>query len=124
MRCKIGDWATLGESERDGALGVRSSQLLELQEACMEYGVRPDRDTYTAGWDRGVRDYWAPSNAVVIGDSGRRRKNVCPEDLREEFATAFGRGESLNDARAAVTHKEEAIEDGTALLEVVRKDVI
>lgn len=121
-RCRIGDWETLGE--RDGAQGARSSQLLELQEACIEYGVTPDRETYMAGWDRGVRDYCSPSNAFAIGESGRRHSNVCPEDMREAFSEAFGNGKSLSDARRAVADKEEAIEEGTARLEVVRKEVI
>ncbi|MFK7895153.1 MAG: DUF2799 domain-containing protein [Myxococcota bacterium] len=121
-QCKIGDWETLGE--RDGALGVRSSKLLELQETCIEYGVKPDRATYMAGWERGVRDYCSPSNAFAVGESGRRHNNVCPEDLREEFAAAFGKGQSLSAARTAITEKEAAIQDGTERLEVVRKEVI
>jgi hypothetical protein len=121
-RCKIGDWETLGE--RDGALGIRSSNLLDLQEACIEYGVKPDRETYMAGWERGVRDYCVPTNGFAVGESGRRHNNVCPDELREEFVAAFGKGQSLHAARVAVAEKEEAIQEGTARLEFVRSEVI
>ena len=121
-QCQIGDWETLGQ--RDGSEGEKSTKLLELQEACIAYGIKPDRETYMAGWDRGVRDYCSPTNAFAIGDAGRSHNNVCPEDLREEFAGAFAKGKSLSSARDAIADKEVAIEEGTKRLEVVRKGVI
>ena len=46
-QCIASDWQTLGY--RDGVNGIRSSQLLKHQDACVEHGIIPDRAGYMAG---------------------------------------------------------------------------
>ena len=121
-QCEMGDWQSMGH--RDGARGQRSSDLLDLQEACFEYGISADREQYMAGWNAGVRDYCVPSNAYTVGESGRGHANVCPEDLREPFLAAYQQGRELHLARQKVGELKTAIDRDTARLEQVRADIV
>jgi len=121
-QCEVGDWETIGH--RDGAQGRRSTALLELQEACIEYGYRAEREPYMRGWSVGAREYCAPSNGFTVGERGGRHENICPDDLRADFAAAYQRGRTIHLARTSVEELEERIEAGTVRLEEVRADLI
>ncbi len=121
-QCVAGDWQTLGY--RDGVRGYRSSQLLAHQDACVKYGVIPDRYGYKLGWEEGIREYCEPYNAFSIGERGKGHNNVCPTDMRTEFMHAYQEGRSLYRARVEVSNLEKAIAQKVNRLEQVKAAIV
>jgi hypothetical protein len=121
-QCLAGDWETVGY--RDGANGYRSTELLEHQNACVKYGVIPDRAAYMAGWEHGVREYCEANNAFDIGARGNGYVNVCPDDLRDAFLSAYHDGRQLYLARVEVTNLEQAIGEHEYRLEQVKSAIV
>jgi len=121
-QCIAGDWQTVGY--RDGVNGLRSTQLLQHQDACMQYDVMPDRDTYMVGWKQGVREYCNPHNAFVTGERGQRYYNVCPAAMDHNFQVAYQEGRKLYLARAAVANLERKIAERENRLEVVKVEIV
>ncbi|MGD8418731.1 MAG: DUF2799 domain-containing protein [Pseudomonadales bacterium] len=121
-QCAAGDWQTIGY--RDGVNGMRSSQLLAHQDACMEHGITPDRSQYMLGWDEGVREYCEPNNGFDVGERGWGHNNVCPEDMRAAFLAAYQEGRTLYQARADVANLEREIDQKTARLSEVKSQIV
>ena len=103
-QCLAGDWQTIGY--RDGANGYRSTQLLNHQNACVKHGVIPDRASYMAGWEQGVREYCEANNGYDVGERGEGYDNVCPDDMRDAFLAAYHSGRELYLARSEVSDLE------------------
>ncbi|MCZ6616489.1 MAG: DUF2799 domain-containing protein [Gammaproteobacteria bacterium] len=121
-QCVAGDWQTLGY--RDGVRGLRSSQLLAHQDACVKHGIVPDRHGYKLGWEEGIREYCEPYNGFSVGEHGNGHNNVCPSDLRAEFLTAYQEGRSLYLARMEVANLERAITRKVNRLEQIKAEII
>lgn len=121
-QCIAGDWQTVGY--RDGVSGLRSTQLLRHQDACVEHNVIPDRASYMVGWNEGVREYCSPNNAFAVGERGERYYNVCPTALETDFQVAYKEGRQLYLARAAVNTLERKIAEREHRLEVVKAEIV
>jgi hypothetical protein len=121
-QCIAGDWQTVGY--RDGVNGLRSTQLLQHQDACVQHDVIPDRTTYMVGWKQGVREYCNPHNAFTTGERGQLYYNVCPAAMDHDFQVAYQNGRELYLARAAVANLERKIVDRENRLEVVRAEIV
>lgn len=121
-QCVAGDWQTLGY--RDGANGQRNTSLLAHQNACGEYGIVPDRAGYMLGWEQGAREYCQPDNAFVAGERGENYQNICPEDLRANFVTAYSNGRTVYLARTAVATIERQINHNRSRLETVKSEIV
>jgi len=121
-QCLAGDWDTIGY--RDGVHGYRSTELLEHQNACVKHGVVPDRAGYMAGWERGVREYCEASNGFDVGARGASHNNVCPDDQRDAFLSAYHDGRQLYLARVEVANLEQAIGQHEYRLEQVKAAIV
>ena len=73
-------WEGIGWT--DGHNGYNPDQRLGMHfEACSKVGVSPDRDTYMAGWSRGIYEYCTPDRGYSIGLSGSRgNPELCPDE--------------------------------------------
>ena len=121
-QCIASDWQTLGY--RDGVNGVRSSQLLKHQDACVEHGIIPDRAGYMAGWNTGVREYCQPNNAFEIGELGGGHDNVCPHEMQTTFTTAYRQGRKLYLARVEISNLERTISHKEHRLEDIKGELV
>jgi len=121
-QCAVGDWQTVGY--RDGVNGKRSTALLTHQDACMEHGVAPDRASYMLGWQEGAQDYCQPNNGFYIGERGWSHNNICPQELRGGFLTAYQEGQRLYQARLVVSNLEWEIDQKTDRLEAIKSEII
>jgi hypothetical protein len=121
-QCIAGDWQTLGY--RDGSAGYRSTTLLAHQDACGEHGIVPDRAGYMIGWEQGVREFCEPNNGFVVGERGQSHNNVCPDDLRGPFLSAYQQGRSLYLARAEVANLERSLAQRQTRLEQVKGEIV
>jgi len=121
-QCYAGDWQTLGY--RDGSNGLRSTQILEHQNACVPHGVVPDRTAYMAGWREGVVEYCRPSNGFDVGVQGYVYNNVCPDTQRLDFERAYRQGRELYLARVAVEDLQATIDQRYARLESIKTELV
>lgn len=121
-QCIASDWQTLGY--RDGVNGVRSSQLLKHQDACVEHGIIPDRTGYMAGWNDGVREYCQPNNAFEIGELGGGHDNVCPANMQSTFTSAYREGRKLYLVRVEITNLERSINQKEHRLEDIKAELV
>jgi len=121
-QCIAGDWQTVGY--RDGANGYRSTQLLEHQNACVKHGVIPDRTAYMAGWTQGVREYCDANNGYDAGERGDGYNNLCPDDQRQAFLTAYHAGRQLYLARSEVDELEQQIGQREVRLDEITAELV
>lgn len=65
----------------DGREGYDPERRLgQHYEACSKVGVSPDRNTYMAGWSRGILEYCTPERGYAVGLSGSRgNPELCPD---------------------------------------------
>jgi hypothetical protein len=121
-QCIAGDWQTVGY--RDGVNGYRSTELLEHQNACVKHGVIPDRASYMAGWQQGVREFCEANNGYDVGERGYVYNNVCPDDQREAFLAAYHDGRRLYLARTEVSDLEQAISQREYRLDEIKAELV
>ena len=121
-QCIASDWQTLGY--RDGVSGLRSSQLLKHQDACVKHDIIPDRTGYMMGWNQGVLEYCQPNNAFEIGELGRGHNNVCPGEMQTPFTRAYREGRKLYLLRREVANIEQAIAQNEQRLETVKAEIV
>ena len=81
--CMQGAWFELGL--RDGRKGKTFTHLGQHQKACLEYGIRLDKNQYNAGREQGLQDYCLLDNAIEMGLQGRRYQSVCPIEIHATF---------------------------------------
>ena len=121
-QCAAGDWETIGY--RDGVKGLRSSRLLDHQDACVEHGITPTRGQYMVGWEAGIREYCEPNNGYYVGERGWSHNNVCPADMRGAFLVAYQEGRALYRARSDVANLERHIDQKIARQSALKSEII
>ncbi len=121
-QCTAGDWETIGY--RDGVQGLRSSRLLDHQDACVEHGITPSRSQYMVGWEAGIREYCEPSNGYYVGERGWSHNNVCPSDMRGAFLAAYEEGWTMYRARTDVANLEWEIDQKVTRQSAVKSEII
>lgn len=99
-----GDWQEIGR--QDGNHGLQRARLFKHQEACEEYGVRPDAAAYDAGRAQGLRNYCTPRQGFIEGRDGRKYRGVCPAPAERAFLSEYRHGTLIYDARAALADIE------------------
>ncbi|MCK4743486.1 MAG: DUF2799 domain-containing protein [Sulfuriflexus sp.] len=95
-QCLAGNWSDIGY--RDGRQGYKPESIDTHAKACAEHGVRPSREKYTQGYNKGIRTYCSPSNGRHVGEANRYYHHVCPADLEPEFLENYRYGKKLYDA--------------------------
>lgn len=122
FQCKAGDWQTIGY--RDGSQGYDSTRLLAHQEACGEFGVVPNRDTYLAGWRSGIGEYCVPDNGFRLGERGGRASVACQGTLKQPFVSAYNDGRRLYSARREVDRLARQLRESDSRLDAIKHEMI
>lgn len=99
-QCLAGNWHDIGQ--RDGRQGYKSESLDAHTKSCAEYGVRPDRDKYTRGYNEGIAIYCSPVNGRHVGETGGYYHYVCPASKEEAFLRQYTYGRELYDAQKKI----------------------
>ena len=120
-QCIASDWESIGY--RDGLAGTQSSQLLKHQNACVKHGIVPERESYLAGWEEGVRQYCLPENGFAAGEGGRQYANVCPEDMQTSFYSAYQEGRQLYLAQSEIDGLTRQISQKESRLKQIEKEM-
>lgn len=89
--CLHGDWKTIGYN--DGAQGYPRGRLSEHQQACTEYGIKPDLAAYQAGHADGLVYYCRPENGFRLGEQvASYTLGLCPANLEIAFLVQYALG--------------------------------
>lgn len=72
-------WEGIGWA--DGRDGYHPDRRLNMHyEACSKVGISPDRNSYMAGWSRGILEYCTPERGYAVGLSGAGgNPELCPD---------------------------------------------
>lgn len=76
----------------DGEQGYAASRLASHQDACGEYGIRLDGDSYMAGRAEGLKQYCTQARGEQVGRAGGSYQGVCPAPQEAAFMRGFKRG--------------------------------
>ena len=96
--CRMADWHMIGYE--DGLRGLPADQIGAHRVACAKFQVTPDLAAYTAGRERGLKEYCQPRNGFRAGLNGQSYANVCPAATDAVFVDAFRQGRQIHDARS------------------------
>lgn len=110
-----GNWHDIGR--QDGSRGLTHAQLFKHQQACAEYGVRPDAAAYDAGRAQGLRNYCTPRQGFIEGRDGRNYRGVCAAPVERAFLGAYQHGKRIHDAHAALADTERNIKSKNKQIE-------
>jgi hypothetical protein len=96
--CALADWQTIGYE--DGLRGFPAERIGAHRVACAKHQVTPNLAAYTAGRERGLREYCQPKNGFRVGLQGGGYANVCSGPTETAFVDGYRYGRQIHDARA------------------------
>src|SRR5687768_5274437 len=96
--CALADWQTIGYE--DGLRGFPAERIGAHRVACAKHQVTLNLAAYSAGRERGLRDYCQPKNGFRAGLNGNGYANVCSGSTETAFVNAYQWGRQIHDARA------------------------
>ena len=96
--CALADWQTIGYE--DGLRGLPAERIGAHRVACAKHQVTPNLASYTAGRERGLREYCQPKNGFRVGLQGGSYANVCSGATETAFVDSYRYGRQIHDARA------------------------
>jgi len=96
--CALADWQTIGYE--DGLRGFPAERIGVHRVACAKHQVTPNLAAYTAGRERGLREYCQPKNGFRVGLHGGGYANVCSGPTEPAFVNGYRYGRQIHDARA------------------------
>jgi hypothetical protein len=102
--CKTANWPEIGYA--DGREGHPRSRLESHDEACAKVGVRPAREAYFAGRERGLEVYCTPENGFRVGRDGQSYSHVCPASSAKAFVERYEAGRRIYEAEQRVERAE------------------
>jgi Protein of unknown function (DUF2799) len=128
--CALADWQTIGYE--DGLRGFPAERIGAHRVACAKHQVTPNLAAYTAGRERGLREYCQPKNGFRVGLHGGGYANVCSGPTEPAFVNGYRYGRQIHDARAELrtTHarlrsaRESLAHTNTAMASVTAELVL
>ncbi|MDC8756114.1 DUF2799 domain-containing protein [Janthinobacterium fluminis] len=125
-QCLSGDWQQIGFN--DGTQGLPSEQLQQHAQACAEYGVQVNFDSYHLGRSRGMLTYCQAENGFHQGRAGKRQNAAaCPPNLQADFMAEYHRGyeiygmeSEIANLRARLSSNDSAIRSNNRRINDIR----
>ncbi|HMB72905.1 MAG TPA: DUF2799 domain-containing protein [Gammaproteobacteria bacterium] len=106
-QCLSMDWRTIGFE--DGANGRPVQSISNYRQACGEYGVTADLDSYRSGHAEGLDTYCRPARAFEEGRRGARYHGVCPAGTEADFLASYNSGARLYELETTLAQIERQI---------------
>ena len=91
--CINADWREVGRN--DGLEGRRQTQLARHYDACVKYGITPDRDEYMEGRESGLAVYCTQDSGYWEGRNGAGYQRVCPANSEPAFLSGYRAGQAV-----------------------------
>ncbi len=107
--CERGDWYGIGYE--DGSYGRPLSRLRDHKQACLEYSVLPEENTYQQGRTDGLEIYCTDENGYNEGVKIWEYQNVCPAELEPGFLRGYllGLDAAENELHREISRKSRKI---------------
>ena len=105
--CLEADWFEIGR--KDGMMGKPCALFQEHVDACIKYGIRPNRNDYYAGRDMGLNVYCTENNGFEQGRRGKKYQYVCPPGLEPAFLNGFNQGMEIYNYESKVASLERRL---------------
>ena len=96
--CALADWQTIGYE--DGLRGFPAERIGAHRVACAKHQVTPNLAAYSAGRERGLREFCQPKNGFRVGLQGGGYANVCSGPTENAFVDGYRYGKQIHDVRA------------------------
>lgn len=97
--CRNMDWTRAGHISAMEGKGKVQGMKYYSQACFQEYGIAPDAEAFSAGHERGLKDFCSPENAYNYGARGQTYNNICPKELNEGFLSSYTKGLSQFNAK-------------------------
>lgn len=119
--CLALDWRTLGYE--DGVAGRPGGYIAHHRQACDDYGVKADLDTYQQGRTQGLLEYCRPGNGFRVGAHGGDYAGVCPVEIEGGFLDAFNVGRQLHELESRLSSADAQLGAKRRELEALQHSV-
>ena len=120
-QCMNADWRLVGE--QDGRAGRAQTRLSEYFKTCAQYGITPDRDEYTTGYEFGLTFYCTEHNGYLEGRSGRLYQGVCPAGQEGYFLGGYSLGDSVRRGAYKVERIQRRILDAEDEIKNLKREI-
>ncbi len=91
--CLHADWHLIGYE--DGMKGHSHERIGDHRRACADYGVAPDLNSYTQGYDEGLVAFCTPRNGYQKGQKGYLYTGICPAAMERDFLVGYEAGRDI-----------------------------
>jgi hypothetical protein len=108
-QCRSVDWAQRGE--RDAYDGQSRERIASYQDACTEFGIQADLESYNAGYARGLRMYCTPQRGYAVGKTGASYRRTCPPESEPAFLEGYDAGKGIHGEQRRASDIERQIRD-------------
>ena len=102
--CLEANWFEIGH--RDGIAGKPRALYQEHYKACLEHGVKGDREAYYKGRETGLASYCTYDSGYQQGSKNRAYRYVCPQSLEPHFLAGYAKGQELYKYRRKIASLE------------------
>jgi len=119
--CINADWREVGRN--DGLEGKRQTQLARHYDACIKYGITPNRDEYMAGREAGLNVYCTQDSGYWEGRNGDGYERVCPASSEPAFLTGYRAGQSVYDAIESIRSVRGQMDSAKARIDSLEDEI-
>ena len=119
--CINADWREVGRN--DGLEGKRQTQLARHYDACIRYGITPDRDEYMTGRQAGLTIYCTQDSGYWEGRYGAGYERVCPANTEPAFLAGYRAGQSVYDAIENIRSVRGQMESAKARIRFLEDEI-
>lgn len=119
--CINADWREVGRN--DGLEGRRQTQLARHYDACIKYGITPDRDEYMAGREAGLTVYCTQDSGYWEGRNGAGYDRVCPATSEPAFLAGYRAGQSVYEAIENIRSIRGQMESAKARIDSLEDEI-
>jgi len=88
--CEEKNWSDQGY--KDAMLGHKKQRVAFHRTRCQKEEISVDVQVYNLGWSQGQTKYCSKNNAKELGQTGKKYKNICPQEVWDEFVKSHIEG--------------------------------
>ena len=103
--CVAGSWEDIGFS--DGEKGKSRGKFADYAKTCLKFDITPDRVSYFAGYDQGLKRYCVYDRGFERGRNGNDEKTECHSVNSDEYFVGYDEGRIIYE----ISREHEALID-------------
>jgi hypothetical protein len=88
--CRDTNWHSVGF--QDALNGFESKNLEQEKKDCNKFNIKLDHKSYSAGWDKGMKQYCTEQNGYDLGVQGLSYSTICHAEYYAAIDAGYTRG--------------------------------